>query len=565
MKEQINNSITKIKSILNTFSLTEKVIFSVFSVIASLSLLFILIGLNNKFLVSIPENGGSIIEGVIGTPRFINPVIANSNVDRDISSLIYSGLVKVESDGNIIPDLADRFEISEDGLIYDFYISEDAKFHDKEIVTSDDVVYTILKIQDPEIRSPRISEWEGVAIEKVSDRQIRFVLETANPNFIKNTNVGILPKHIWQETPNDAFSLNLYNIEPVGSGAYRLDKIKRDSINIPITYTLSVNKNYLLDKPLINKFIFKFYKNESELVEAIEKGEVNSVSSLSPESLKDISSKDFQIITSSLPRVFGIFINQVESPSLSLKSAREALRLATPKSKIVDEIFNGYADKISSPITGLKDLDFSQDLEVAEQILVEAGWDKNEQGIYTVEVNDETFILSTSISTSNVPELIDVAETVAEEWRKIGADVSVKVFEISDLNQNVIRPRNFETLLFGTVVNSPSDLYSFWHSSRRNDPGLNITSYANIDTDDILEELRNTTEEDISEEQIENLVSEIREDIPAIFLYTPQFTYLVSNKIKGVEIGNIKVASDRFESINNWFINTDKVWKVFNN
>ena len=565
MKEKINNSITKIKSIIKDFSLTEKFIFSIFSIIASFSLLFILVGLNNKSLVSIPENGGTIVEGVIGTPRFINPVIANSNVDKDISSLIYSGLVKVESNGNVVPDLADRYEVSDDGLVYDFYLDEEAVFHDKEIVTSDDVIYTILKIQDPEIRSPRILEWEGVATEKVSDRQIRFVLETPSPNFIKNTNVGILPKHIWQETPNDAFSLNLYNIEPIGSGPYKLDKIRRDDISIPITYTLSVNKKYLLDKPLVDRFIFKFYKNETELIEAVEKGEVTSVSSLSPESLNEIGNENFQIVTSSLPRVFGIFINQIESPSLSLKSAREALRLATPKSKIVEEIFDGYADKISSPITGLSELDFSQDLESAEQILIEAGWDKNEQGIYTVEVEDETFILSTSISTSNVPELIDVAETVAKEWRKIGADVSVKVFEISDLNQNVIRPRNFETLLFGTVVNSPADLYSFWHSSRRNDPGLNITSYTNIDTDDILEELRNTTEEDVSEEQINNLVSEIREDIPAIFLYTPQFTYLVSDKIKGVEIENIKVASDRFKNINKWFINTDKVWKIFNN
>lgn len=565
MKEKINIITIIVKKTIKNFSLTEKIVFSVATIIAMTSLLLILISVNNKFLISIPEKGGTLIEGVIGTPRFINPVIANSNVDRDISSLIYSGLTKENENGEIIPDLADRFEISEDGLIYDFYLKGDAIFHDGKIVTSDDVLFTILKIQDPEIRSPKITNWEGITIEKVSDRQIRFILQNPNPNFIKNTNVGILPKHLWQTITNDAFSLSLYNIEPIGSGPYKLSKIERNNINIPTEYILEVNKKYVLEIPLISKIIFKFSKNENELIEMINKNNINAVSGLSPESIFKIENEDFEIISSSLPRVFGLFINQVESPSLSLKSARQALRLATPKQKIVDDVFNGYADIVNSPIPEFDIEEFSQDLQKAEQILIDAGWEKNENGIYSIESNDETFLLSTSISTSNVSELVDIAEIIASEWRKIGIDVSVKVFEISDLNQNVIRPRNFEVLLFGTVINYPSDLYSFWHSSRRNDPGLNITSYANIETDAILEQLTKTVPEEISEEKINNLISEIKKDIPAIFLYTPKFTYLISEKIKGVEINNIQVSSDRFRNINNWFINTDKVWKIFKN
>ena len=565
MKTKIKNLIKKISNTISSFSTTEKLIFYCFTLIFIISSITALSNINNKFLVEIPDNGGTLTEGLIGTPRFINPVIANSNIDKDISSLIYSGLTKINQNNEVIPDLADRYEISDDGLIYDFYLRSDVTFHDNRLVTADDVIFTILKAQDPEIRSPKISDWEGIVIEKVSDRQIRFILDQPNPNFIEKTNIGILPRHLWQETPNDAFSLNLYNIEPIGSGPYKIDSIKKDNIDIPTSYTLTSYNKYSLGEPSIKKVIFKFSKNENELVAMLESGEINSVSGLSPESLEKINTEDFNLHTSTLPRIFGLFINQSESPALSIDSAREALEIASPKQQIVDDIFNGYAEVVNNPITGFEDEGFSQSLEEATKILEDAGWTKNEDGIYILETDDESYILSTSISTSNVPELVSIAELVANEWKKIGVDVSVKIFEVSDLNQNVIRPRNFEVLLFGTVIESSSDLYSFWHSSRRNDPGLNITNYANIETDNILEELATSLPDETEEEKVKELIEEIKNDTPAIFLYSPSFIYLTSEKIKGVEMNEINTADDRFRDISKWFINTDKVWKIFNN
>jgi len=565
VKNKINKISKKISNVINSFSFTEKIVFYGFALIFIISSIVILANINNKFLVEIPDNGGRLTEGVIGTPRFINPVIANSNVDKDITALIYSGLTKIDKEGQVTPDLADRYEISEDGLTYDFYLRSDATFHDKKLITADDVIFTILKVQDPLIRSPKISDWERVTIEKVSDRQIRFILDEPRPNFIKKTDIGILPKHLWQQTPNDAFSLSLYNISPIGSGPYKIDKIKKDSIDIPISYILESNNAYTLGEPLIKKIIFKFAKNENELVEMIENNEIDSISGLSPNLLENISTKDLNTYTSTLPRVFGLFINQDESPALSINSARKALEKASPKKQIVDDIFNGYAEIINNPITGFDEEDFSQDLEEAENILIEAGWEKNEEGIYTIETSDETFVLSTSISTSNIPELVSIAELVAREWKKIGIDVSVKIFDTNDLNQNVIRPRNFEILLFGTIVETPSDLYSFWHSSRRNDPGLNITNYTNIEADTILEELTSSLSKEDQAEKINELNEEIKSDTPAIFLYSRKFTYLISNKVKVIEIEDISSATDRFRNIDNWFINTDKVWEIFNN
>lgn len=557
---------SKLNNIIKSFSLTEKLIISILALVFIVSTLAILIKVNNNFLVEVPDRGGSLVEGIIGTPRFINPVIANSSVDRDLASIIYSGLIKVGSDGQAQPDLAERYEVSEDGLIYDFYLREDVEFHDGEPVTANDVVFTILKIQDPKIRSPHISDWEGVAIEKVSDRQIRFILDEPDPDFLLENNIGILPRHLWLDINAEAFSLSLYNREPIGSGPYKIDKVRKDTIDIPQSYVLESYKDYALGRPLIDEIVFKFAKNEEELVRMVQNKEINAIKDISPKSLEEINLDDFNVITASLPRVFGLFINQSESPALSINSARKALRLATPKTKIIEEVFNGYANKINSPLPNLENSEeFQQDLEEAEQILIDAGWEKNDDGIYVLETDDESYILSTSISTGNIPDLTEVAEMVAKEWRKIGVEVSVKIFNTSDLNQNVIRPRNFEVLLFGNVITSYSDLYSFWHSSGRNDPGLNITNYANIETDSILDDFLNTMPSEITQEDIDNFTSEIREDVPAIFLYNPQFVYLISKDIKGIDVNQISTTSDRFNNINNWFINTDKVWQIFAN
>jgi peptide/nickel transport system substrate-binding protein len=173
--------------------------------------------------------------------------------------------------------------------------------------------------------------------------------------------------------------------------------------------------------------------------------------------------------------------------------------------------------------------------------------------------------LSFSISTGDAPELRQVVSELVKAWQKLGAKIEVLVFETGDLNQNVIRPRNFDALFFGEVVGRDKDLYPFWHSSQRTDPGLNIALYANSQADKFLESARTTTNPDVVEENYRAFVKELKNDIPAIFLYTPSFLYVVPEKIKAVRINSLTVPQDRYLGITDWYIDTDKVWKIFVN
>jgi peptide/nickel transport system substrate-binding protein len=148
-------------------------------------------------------------------------------------------------------------------------------------------------------------------------------------------------------------------------------------------------------------------------------------------------------------------------------------------------------------------------------------------------------------------------------WQKIGADVSVKIFETGELNQSVIRPRKYDALLFGEIIGRDLDLYAFWHSSGRLDPGLNIAGYVNVKADKILENARTITDVQKRLDQYAAFETEVRNDIPAIFLYAPDFIYILPKNVQGVTIGSVTMPSERFSSVSDWYIDTENVWKVF--
>ena len=171
--------------------------------------------------------------------------------------------------------------------------------------------------------------------------------------------------------------------------------------------------------------------------------------------------------------------------------------------------------------------------------------------------------LSFSLSTSDVPELKAVALRIKTQWEAMGASVELKIFESGDLNQNVIRPRKYDAILFGEIIGRDSDLFAFWHSSQRNDPGLNIAMYMNSVADKLLEDMRRAIDKEKRTVAYEKFRAEIKKDVPAVFIYAPEFVYILPQKIKGVSIGTITVPAARFLNINEWYIDTDIESKVF--
>jgi peptide/nickel transport system substrate-binding protein len=529
----------------------EKAIFWLLIAILMISTLNIFSKLNNSILIEVEAKGGNFTEGIVGFPRFINPILALSDADRDLVSLIYSGLLKATPDGDIIEDLAESYTVSENGLVYEFTIKENAIFHDGVKVTTDDIVFTINKIIDPTLKSALRANWDGVLVEKIDDRTIRFTLARPYAPFLQNTTIGILPKHIWN------------NIGP-----YKINKVKKNSSGIHEMYVLDAFKEYAIKAPLIDKITLRFYQNEDEMISSFNKNVIDSMNSISPEAITKISAS--RIEKTPLPRIFAVFFNQNTAQIFSNIEVRKALNIAIDKNKIVENVLTGYGTSIDSPLppesinrpeNTNQTEETTNRIEEARSILSRNGWKFDEEvGVW---ISKDKEPLKFSISTSNVPELKAVSSILEQIWEEVGADVDVKIFEAGNLNQNVIRPRKYEALLFGEVIGRELDLFAFWHSSQRNDPGLNIALYANITSDSLLEKGRIYLDTDLRDETYLKFEEEIKKDVPAIFLYSPDFIYIIPEYIKGISLGSVTTSGDRFLNVHEWYIKTDKVWSIF--
>ena len=563
----------EIEKVVRSFSVSGRLLFALLSFLLIGSSLSILYMLNRELQTEIPAQGGSLVEGIIGSPRFVNPLLAISEADKDLTSLVYSGLMRTTPTGELTPDLAENYEISEDGTVYTFILKEGAVFHDGKKVTARDVVFTITKATEPNLKSPKRANWDGVLVEAVDERVVRFTLKSPYAPFLQNTTLGILPEHLWRNVSADEFSFSSLNSEPVGSGPFKVFSIERTPSGIPSSYILHPFSLYVLGKPFLSRIELRFHENETALLDSLKRGETHAAGGLSSESLATL--EGVAVRRAPLDRVFGVFFNQNQSEVLRDREVRYALDLSVNRERLIEEVLGGFATPLYEPVpkglierlkrgTGEVLGTTTDRVAEARSYLEGKGWmlDPSEQ-VLKKKRGKTTTRLAFSLSTANVPELREAAQSLKDTWGRMGALVEVKVFEGGDLNQNVIRPRKYDALLFGEIVGRELDLFAFWHSSQRNDPGLNIALYANSTADRLLSQMRESRDTRERLDSYAEFRAEVEKDIPAIFLYAPDFMYIFPDYIKGLALNSITTPSERFLSVAGWYTNTDHVWPFF--
>lgn len=502
------------------------------------------------FTNATPDNGGSFTEGIIGEPRHINPLLSQINdADRDLASLIYSGLMKYNEDGKLIPDIAKSYEVSSDGLNYTIYLRENSFWHDGKPVTADDVIFTVQTAQNPDYGSLQRVNWQGVEIEKVNDLTIILKLKEKYAQFVNNFTIKILPKHLWQEVKPVNFGLSELNLKPIGSGPYKFDKLKKDGLGRVREYELKAFEKFYLGRPYIDRVTIKFFDSEDEMIDAYNKNEIENISFVSGSNLKKIKFKRrLNVHELQLPRYFGVFFNQNENKKLADKNFRLALNYATNKQELVDKILDGKGKTVDSPMIG--------------EILGISGSVKK----YEYNTDEAKKLINSSekiplkLTTSTWPELIAVANNLKEQWAKAGIELEIEILPTPEL-QRTIKERNYQMLLFGEILTLDPDPFTLWHSSQRRDPGLNLAMYSNKNADTILQESRkllNPLERAQKYDEFQKLVVE---DAPAIFLYNSYYVYGQTKNLKGFGSKTISMPSDRFSNIEKWYVVTKRSWK----
>lgn len=564
LERENRNFKSKLKLLPKVLSTKERYLILSLTAVALGSIIAIPITSYRHFTEPVATYGGTMKEGIIDEPRHVNPLLSQSDADRDLVRLIYSGLLKYNENGKLIPDLAKSYEISSDELNYTIHLRDDAKWHDDKLVTTNDIIFTIRTAQNQDYGSLQRINWQGVEVEKIDDYALILKLKNKYAQFLNNLTLPILPEHLWENIKPINFALSELNIKPIGSGPYKFKKFQKDTLGRIRLYELEVNKYFYTGRPFINNIQLKFYGSEDELINAYNKNEVSNLGLISPQNLKNLKYRPGLTIEDTLmPRYFGLFFNQNQSKILSDKNIRLALAYGTDKEALVTKILAGKGLVIDSPILSvlsdenpdIKKYNYNKDLAV--ETLTKAGWDKkNEDGILMKK--DER--LTIKVTTSTWPELIEVANSIKEQWKELGANLEIETLPTPDLQQ-AIKDRNYQMLLFGEIISLDPDPFTLWHSSQKRDPGLNLALYDNKAADTILEEARKTLNPLERAQKYNNFEVLISDDIPALFLYSPYYLYGHSKSIKGFENTIIATPADRFLNIEKWYIETKRVWR----
>jgi len=543
----------------------EKITVNVLILVLVASLIATVVGFYYHFTKPIPVPGGDYSEGIVGQPMYINPILARgSDADQDLCALVFSGLFKYDADGKIIPDLAEGYETDKSGLTYTIKLKKDVKWHDGEPFTADDVLFTIQAIQDPAFKSPLRQIWQGVGVETDDESTVRFILQAPYAFFLNNLTIGILPRHIWETIAPANFPLAEYNLRPVGTGPYKFSDFEKDPDGNILSYDLEVNENYFGQKPFISRINFSFYFDEDSMLEAYNNKQVFGLSYLSPSGLKDLKSRRSADVHSiNIPRYFAVFLNQQKSKVLADRDVRKALSLATDRKAIINEVLGGEGKEIYSPIPpglfGATDdiKKFEYNIDEANKTLDNAGWKKSEDGFRKKDSQP----LEVKLVATDWPDLAQTAEILEKQWEAIGVKVNVESLDAADVQQNYIRPREYEALLFGQTLGIDPDPYAFWSSSQTRDPGLNLALYSNQSVDKILEKIRQEADNEKRMGLYKEFQQSVSEDVPVVFLYSPNYLCITNKKVQGIEINSMNTPDKRFANVTEWYMKTKRIRK----
>lgn len=521
-----------------------------------------------------PTVGGSITEGVVGSPHSLNPVLSLSNdVDNDLSRLIFSRLFTTDGHGRVVPDLVQEYGVSPDQKTYSFRLREGVRWHDGQALTADDVLFTMSLIQDPAWKSPLNAFFKNVTVEKPDDLTIKMTLKEPYAQFLSHLDFGILPRHVWKDVSPGNAQMTEANLKPVGSGPFKFEDLRRDKRGFVLSYVLARNDGYYQPAPYIETLTFQFYQDYASALEALRKRQIQSLSFVPRDKREEASSSNSTLVSLELPQATAVFFNPKQNPLLADKGVRRALTMSIDKGRILFDVLDGDGHPVDHPVvpgmSSTSTTPIAYNLAAAGDLLESLGWkidstDGLRKRVVTPAKGKEpavTETLALTLTTVDQPESVGTATIIKNGWLALGVDVVVTAIPASEIHRTVIRSRDYDALLYGQLLGSDLDPYPFWHSSQIQDPGLNLAMFSDPAADQALEAARRTADPATRGQAYTKFLNILTEQQPAAFLYSPSYTYAMPADLKGFAGSRVNNPSDRFATITSWYLETARRWK----
>jgi len=564
LKELKTLSLSRLRKVFSLLGKKEKIALAALLALAFLSLFASVKNFYYAHTKAAPASGGVYSEGVLGQPGYINPLLARMEPDTSLTRLVFSGLYKYGSDGQLTDDLADGLpQISQDQKQYTINLRHNAKWHNGKPVTADDVVFTLQLLKDPAYKSPLRPLWQSTSVEKLSDYSVKFTTKDISGPFLDNLTLPILPKSVWGNVDSQSFLLSKFNLEAIGSGPYAISEIKKLPSGKVEQITLSSFNDYYQGAPKIDQVVFKFYDNEDDLLNAFHSREITGFgfTPLGSSLYVDKTQAQANVLSLQLPQYQIVFFN-LTNKVLADPSVRQALSLATDRQKIINSVFKGNALLPTSPLVFYsaqnQTLASAVDLSQAAALLDKAGWPVDPKTGLRAK---KGLSLEITIATNDTLVNSNAAQELANQWRQLNIKANLSVLPSKQLMDTVIKPRNFSVLLFPQKFGADPDPFLFWHSSQVKDPGFNLTGFNDPLADKLIVDARTTTDKKLRAADYQKFNDLILSKTPVIFLDQTEYIYAIDKSLKNNLSRVLYDPSLRFNDIGNWYINEKRVWK----
>ena len=515
----------KLKKIFYSFSLKERKLFWAGFLVATLSLVALGFIYADKITKALPARGGNYTEGMVGQPTFINPILAVSEIDKSLVRLIFSRL----------EDLTPKMEIGEGGRVLKARLEGEVFWSDGEKLTSDDIIFTVQKIKDEEARSPLYEDWRGISVKRISELEVEFEL-AGGPGFFGDRvkDLYILPRHIFEDVPPSNWRISDFNLKPVGSGPFRFLDFSKKSNGFITEYKLEINPDYFKEKPLIEKINFAFFPTTEDLISGFNSGAVDGAGGLTINEITGIR-RPYEKLSFKLPNYYAIFMNQSRNPLLKEIGFRKVLAATAPRETIVQVALGNLGSPEWGPIPLETETGDSSIKEgyifttSAGEVLDNLGWkfDETQTSLRKKMIGKTETALELTLTVPDIDFLKTAGEELKKEWEKLGMKLNIISVSQEEIKE-VIKNRDYELVLYGNVLNERLDLNSFWHSSQRFHPGLNLSMYSSKEADKLIEKISEVVDVSKSKEDFKALQKLITEDFPAVFLFL-LWSFLIIN------------------------------------
>ncbi len=510
--------------------------------------------------VTVPDRGGTLVEGVAGNPQYLNPLLSQYNqVDGDICALLFNGLSRLDEHGNVVNDLAAHLTISPDGLVYDFTLRSGLYWHDGVPVSAADVLFTVGVMQSEEF--PGVAWlrdlWQVVEASAPGGPDglaVRFTLKAPLAPFLDYTTIGLLPMHLWEKVPVADLQLSQLNTRPIGTGPFQLSNITATKVE------LAVNSRYHGATPHLAGITFRFYPDHQSLLPAYKRGEIDAISWIWPEDLAETDKQsDLELFSAPVAGYTLVYLNQQNTnvPFFQDATVRQALLLALDRQTLVDTLQKGQGLVAHTPIlpgSWAYDADIKQyehDPAAASQLLDGAGWiDSDGDGVRDRDGVKMAFVL--------LGKDVRWLNALSAAWAGIGVQAEPQAVSLAGLTRDFLVPRTFDAAIVSWEFPGDPDPYPLWHSTQA-PAGQNYAGWSSRAADEAIEQARSLNDRELRRGYYLQFQAVFAQEVPALLLYYPVYTYGVRSKIHDVQMGPLNSSADRFRSIVDWYIITKRI------